>query len=128
MENVEITNEKQETSKQVVLLNYAGSGVKSCNTLSKVFIFLAVLSGVITLGYLFEYIDADWCSSEREALINCGISLISTINSIVFAVFFNALGSIAKTALYKRSILEQRFEFLKIEDVNNNDDIDEQIG
>jgi hypothetical protein len=92
---------------QQVKVNYKNSGVK---TLSGFAIFFSVIGGIALLSGLIICLVCLWNDDEINtalvsALISAGIVLL------FFATMCVGLSGIAKTALYKRTLLEQEHDF-----------------
>jgi len=99
-----------------VKVNFEGSGVKTLNgfgTFSFVIASIAMLVAVIGfIMYLAN--DMDYSSERENAII--GISMASSLFPIAIGSFAGGaickgLSTIAKTALYKRTLLEKQYRF-----------------
>lgn len=104
-------NENVTPTKQTVKVIYKNSGVKLCNVFSKVFMILAIVFVVFTILSFAEAID----DNHVEDFIAAFMCLSSAITCGALMALFKVLSSIAKTALYKRAVLEQSFEFVEVE-------------
>jgi hypothetical protein len=103
--------------KKVLEINYQGSGIKTLNgfgvfffILGAIAIFVALIGGCIYLNNIGSYI-----SDKKDALV--GASLAGTffplgIYLLAAGAVCIGLSSIAKTALFKRAVLESEYEFL----------------
>ena len=84
---------------------YAGSGVNFTHSLSVAFIVFGVL---FLLGSLILFATAD----GYEVYVSLAVTLlIMFIISLAISAVLEALSSIAKTALYKRAIMESEYGF-----------------
>jgi hypothetical protein len=103
--------------KKELIVSYENSGVKSLEGFGIFFHIIGSLAllTVIIGGFLYIVnIGNSYSSDEATALL--GASLASTFFPLVLISFFfgivcMGLSSIAKTALYKRTILEQQYNF-----------------
>lgn len=100
--------------KQIILVSYKGSGVKTLNGISILFFALGYISVFIALIGLNMYAElfGTYYSSEN----NLGLALMcyfSAIGIILFAfgAILKGLSGIAKTALYKQTLLNQKYIF-----------------
>jgi hypothetical protein len=105
--------------KKVLVVNYQGSGVKTLNrfgvfffVLGSIAMFVALIGGCIYLNNIGGY-----GSDKKDALV--GASLAGTFFSLgIYLLAAGAvcigLSSIAKTALFKRVVLESEYEFQEV--------------
>jgi hypothetical protein len=93
--------------KQKIKVNYRDSGVKTLKGLG-IFFFaigaIALLSTVI--GCLIR-----WWNDDTIDMILVSMLASASVVSLFFAAACIGLSNIAKTALYKRTLLEQEYEF-----------------
>ncbi len=100
------TNENVDSVKHLVI--YKNSEVKLCNVFSKVFMVLAIVFFILTIPSFAEAID----DNRVEDFIGAFICLSSAITCGALMALFKVLSSIVKTALYKRALMEQKYEFV----------------
>jgi ABC-type antimicrobial peptide transport system permease subunit len=92
-----------EIEKQKVMINYKGSGVKTLSRFGVFFFIIGIIAAIIAaIGFLRYLTNAD---------TSTGLSLASSffptaIGLLASAAVCTGLSSIAKTALYKRILLE----------------------
>jgi len=88
--------------KQKVTINYKGSGVKTLKVCS---ISFFILAGILAA-------TAFIVSTNRYS---SGVEIVSFLGGAIFIFAFGlmllGLSTIAKTALYKRTLLEEKYEF-----------------
>jgi hypothetical protein len=117
--------------KKELIVSYEGSGVKTLSGFGVFFYLigsLAFLTAIIGGGLYLQNIGSSYSSDQSEALL--GVSLASTFFPLGLLLFFfgvvcTGLSSIAKTALYKRTILEQQYDFKHIMPANIIEDMKE---
>lgn len=106
--------------KQKVVFNYKNSGVKTLNGFGVFFYVIGIIAAAITVIAFLAYLG-DMDSSSGET----GLSLASsffpvTIGSFVSGAVCTGLSNIARTALYKRLLLEEKYLFEEeVKDKNN---------
>lgn len=93
--------------KKKIKVSYAGSGVHLTSVLSKVCFILALIC-VLPLIVLMAHADGFTSYSVAIAIL-----LIGAISLLVSGALFQAISSIAKTALYQRFMMEQDYEFIE---------------
>jgi len=109
--------------KQKIKVNYWNSGVNTLYGFGKFFLiigFIAMLVAII--GFIVYLTNFDSYSGAENAII--GISLAASffpisIGSFAAGAICKGLSTIAKTALYKRTLLEEQYYF---EETNHNTD------
>jgi hypothetical protein len=113
--------------KQVLNVSYKSSGVKTLNGFGVFFFVVGIISLLIAVIGGFVYLgNSDSYSGAETALV--GASLAGTFFPIGILLLFAGavcagLSGIAKTALYKRTILEQQYDFKEavIKQMRKND-------
>jgi len=100
-----------EEQKKEIKVNLKDSGVKTLNGFGTFFFVVAIIATFVTIIGLFMYLTMDY---ESKRLI--GISLASSFFPIIIGSFAGGaickgLSTIAKTALYKRILLEEQYHF-----------------
>ena len=84
---------------------YAGSGVNFTHSLSVAFIVFGIL---FLLGALILFVTAD----GYEVYVSLAVTLlIMFVISLAISAVLEAMSSVAKTALYKRAVMEAEYEF-----------------
>jgi hypothetical protein len=123
--------------KKELIVNYEGGGVKTLSGFGVFFHIigsLALLTAIIG-GFLYlQNIESSYTSDEDKALL--GASLARAFFPLgLISFFFGAvcigLSSIAKTALYKRTIFEQQYDIHDKSETNIDkqvDDVNETNG
>ena len=96
--------------KQTVIVSYKNSGVKALKVVGYVLHILAIISFFVTFVYAIMAFDTARSNSAANLFI---VSLGVTISLTVTGHICNALSTIARTALYKRCLLEQQYNFEK---------------
>ena len=100
-------------------VNYKGSGVKTLAGFGTFFFIIASIAALFAaigfIMYLANVMDDRW--EMANAMI--GISLVSSslpiaIGSCAAGAICQGLSSIAKTALYKRTLLEKQYQFKEL--------------
>ncbi len=96
--------------KREIKINYDGSGVKTLKTFGNTFFIVAVIALVVAVIGLFVYLGSDGYESMA------GISVAASFLPIAMGSFAGAaiclgLSTVAKTALYKRTLLEEQYNF-----------------
>ena len=107
--------------KQNIRINYSGSGVKTLNGLATFFFIMASVEAlvfvIVFMRYIVNYMDYD-LPLELKTIIQA-ISVADSYFRIAIVFFasytiFKLLSNTAKTALYKRTILEEQYCFVDI--------------
>jgi hypothetical protein len=104
--------------KKELIVNYEGSGVKTLSGFGVFFYVigsLALLTAIIGGVLYLQNTGSSSSSDEADAIL--GVSLASAffplgLLSFFFGAVCSGLSNIAKTAFYKRAILEQQYDFL----------------
>ena len=94
--------------KETIIVYSKGSGVKGLETLSVICYVVACL--MVAGGFIYSVDSYDWL-----------VFLASLAPALLFTVFGALLrgqSTIAKTALYKRIVMEQKYEFTDIDNLN----------
>jgi len=89
-----------------IFVNYAGSGVKLLKIFGWIFAGLAVLTACVGLIALvagkLDFVDLEF-----------SIGIYAVFASLASCALFLGLSTMAKTALYKKTLLEQKYNFEK---------------
>ncbi|MDR2653298.1 MAG: hypothetical protein LBC68_13500, partial [Prevotellaceae bacterium] len=98
--------------KQKIVVNYKNSGVETLNGFGTFFFVLGCISALVCIVGIVIYAD----DSNYEKTAYAGLSLASAflpiaIGSLAFGAICKGLATMAKTSLYKRTLLEQQYEF-----------------
>lgn len=101
---------EQSTSKEVVKINFANSGVKTLKGYATCLAVMAVLCALATIAS-FAALSSDGGSTNVILAISFAVI---TLSCSVFSAICVVLSSIAKTALYKRALLEKEYEFKEV--------------
>jgi hypothetical protein len=104
--------------KKELTINYSNSGVKTLNGLAVFFVIASVISGITLLVGFFMWVgNLDGYSSSREtAAIGLAIfhsSIFSFLLSIALSAICFGFSSVARTALYKRALIEQDYDIVE---------------
>jgi Mn2+/Fe2+ NRAMP family transporter len=103
------------TEKDKIKVNYSDSGVKTLYGFAIIFIIFAVFATIVTIiGFIMYLVNSDSYSGDADAAT--GLALASAflpvaINLFALGAIAFGLSSVAKTALFKRTLLEQQYEF-----------------
>ena len=101
--------------KQFIKVNYQGSGVKTLNGFGTFFLIIGYTAmPVAVVGFIIYLANLDSWSGEKMAMT--GLSIAYSFFSIAIGSFAagaicKGLSTIAKTALYKRTLLEEQYNF-----------------
>ena len=106
------------TIDEKVKISFEGSGVKTLNGFGTFFFIVASVAALVAVIGFIMYLanDMDYSSEMKNAMI--GISLASSffpisIGSFAGGAICKGLSTIAKTALYKRTLLEKQYQFVE---------------
>jgi hypothetical protein len=106
------------TPEKKVKVDYQGSGVKTLNGFGTYFFVIASIAVLVAVIGFIMYLanDMDYSSERANAMI--GISLASSFFPIAIGTFAGGaickgLSTIAKTALYKRILIEGQYRFVE---------------
>jgi hypothetical protein len=108
----------KEGTKKEIKVNYQESGVKTLKGFGTFFLIIGSIAALITVIGFIMYLANDIDSRfERENALT-GIALASSllpisIGSFAGGAICKGLSSIAKTALYKRRLLEEQYSFVE---------------
>lgn len=99
-------------------VDYQGSGVKTLNGFGTFFFFIASVAMLVAVVGFIMYLanDMNYSSEQENAML--GLSLASSLFPIAIGSFAGGaickgLSTIAKTALYKRILLEEQYRFVE---------------
>jgi hypothetical protein len=96
-----------------VKVNYKGSGVKTLSVFATLFYILGFAALVFSLTGLLLYKDGSGDLGVQAIGVTLASAFLPTSVFMLFsAAVCSALSGIARTALYKRALLEQEYEFL----------------
>lgn len=91
--------------RQPIYVDYSGSGVKTTKGWATFFVVIGCISLLLAIiGFIRLLSDY---RVEADALA----ALLTSISAFIIAAILTAISSIAKTALFKRALLEQEYEF-----------------
>lgn len=91
--------------KQNVRISYSGSGVQTLSGFGTFFFIIAVISIIVA-----------FVSFASIVLMNyAGIFITNAITSLAAGAICKGLSTVAKTALYKRMLLEKQYNFVESE-------------
>ncbi|HHV86242.1 MAG TPA: hypothetical protein GXX42_10600 [Petrimonas sp.] len=104
-----------------IKVNYNGSGVKTLHKFGTLFILIGIVATILVVAALIMYSEEKssyngYSSVRQEASVAVpfGIaSMVLAICSYAFGAICLGLQSIARTSLYKKSILEQNYNFIE---------------
>ena len=104
--------------KKEITVNYENSGVKTLKGFGAFFYVIGTLAMLCAAIGFIMYLSHQGYSYREEALI--GISLAASffpisIGSFAAGAICKGLSTIAKTALYKRLLLEEQYSFVEEE-------------
>ena len=104
------------TPEKKVKVDYQGSGVKTLNGFGTFFFVIASIAVLVAVICFIMYLAMDYSSERANAMI--GISLASSFFPIAIGAFAGGaickgLSTIAKTALYKRILIEGQYRFVE---------------
>jgi len=91
--------------KQDVRINYSGSGVQTLDGFGTFFFIVAAISIIVAVISLMTIIG----------IVSAGTFFSIAISSLASGAICKGLSTIAKTALYKRMLLEKRYNFVEAE-------------
>ena len=95
--------------KKVVKVDYRGSFVKTLSILGLSFFILGIISIIPTIVGFINYLKGN----SSEYYINMADYFLTyTIVLITSGAICRGISTMAKTALYKRALLEQEYEFM----------------
>lgn len=103
--------------KQIVIKGYPYSGVKTGNWFGVFFMVIGVLAVITTaIGFIMYLIASGSRYGEEDAIL--GLSLASTFFPISIGSFASSaiclcVSTIARTALYQRTLLEETYDFVE---------------
>lgn len=111
--NLIIMEQPKTTSKEVIKVSYAKSGVKTLSGFATFFFVIAILSSVVA------FVTFIWFLSELGGYHNDSAEALAVFTSFIYvalACYLSGaicagLSSIAETALMKRSLLEKDYYF-----------------
>jgi Na+/proline symporter len=118
MDRQELNNEGTNSAeKQKIVFSYENSGVKTLNGFGVFFFIIGAIAVLVALIGLIMYVmnSGDSYTDNKETAI-IGISLASSFFPIAIGLLVSGavcvgLSSIARTALYKRALLEEKYMF-----------------
>jgi len=108
--------------KKEIKVNYQESGVKTLNGFGKFFMIVGSISALVAvIGVIIYLSNLGYYGNKEYALI--GIALASSFFPISIGAFAcgaicKGLSTIAKTALYKRALLEEEYSFVEELQIN----------
>jgi len=107
----------EEKEKETIVINYQGSGVKTLNGFGTFLFVIASIAMLVAVIGFFMYLGNDMDSSKEMKDALTGLSMASSffpiaIGSFAGGAICKGLSTIAKTALYKRTLLEKQYCFL----------------
>lgn len=91
--------------KQNVSISYSGSGVQTLNGFGTFFFIVAAISIIVALISIMSIIG----------IMTAGIFITNAISSLAAGAICKGLSTVAKTALYKRMLLEKQYNFVESE-------------
>jgi len=91
--------------KQNVRISYSGSGVQTLNGFGTFFFIVAVISIIVAVILTVSIVGIG----------TAGIFITNAISSLAAGAICKGLSTIAKTALYKRMLLEKQYNFVETE-------------
>ena len=114
----EVIQENEENEKIQIKVNVEGGGVRTLDFTGTLLMTIGIISAIVTIvGFIMYLVNKDGYSSDLEyAMI--GISLASTflpvaVCAIAGGAICSGLSTIARTALYKRKLMEQDYKFVE---------------
>lgn len=104
--------------KNLIKVNYNGSGVKTLSGFGTFFIVIASIAIIIALINIIIYVDSlNSYSWERDNYASCysiAVYFFSlSVGSYAIGAICLGLSTITKTALYRRTLLENQFIFVE---------------
>ena len=103
--------------KQKIYVNYSNSGVKTLDGFGKFFYVIAVIAtlimvigGIMFLANIGSYSGRDEAAAGGAMFIS---SLPIVLGSFMAGAICRALANMAKTALFKRLLLEEKYDFIE---------------
>ena len=101
-----------------IKINYKGSGVKTLDGFGTFFFVIASLAALVAVIGFIMYLANDMDSRSEMEYAMIGLSLASSflpiaIGSVAGGAICQGLSTIAKTALYKRTLLEKQYQFVE---------------
>ena len=91
--------------KQNVRISYSGSGVQTLNGFGTFFFIVAAISIIVAVILTVSIVG----------IATAGIFITNAISSLAAGAICKGLSTVAKTALYKRMLLEKQYNFLESE-------------
>ncbi|MDR2970349.1 MAG: hypothetical protein LBU83_00260 [Bacteroidales bacterium] len=92
-------------------VKYAGSGVKTLYGFGIAFYIIASIAILITIIGIFTYFLADYSKEQINGLSLASSFFPIAISSFAGGAICQGLSTIAKTALFKKTLLEEQYNF-----------------
>lgn len=97
--------------KQKIYVYYKGSGVKTLEGFGTLFIVLGTIAATVIVICFFGYLMGSYKGDTVGALM---LNLLPTsVGLYAFGAICKGLSTIAKTAVFKRQVLEEQYDFLE---------------
>ncbi|HBG40945.1 MAG TPA: hypothetical protein DDW85_05985 [Porphyromonadaceae bacterium] len=96
--------------KKEIKVDYSGSGVKTLNGFADFFIIIGILSSIalaVSVGLFLESLE----TGDSDGGILFPSSLASMVMSFAAGAICKGLSNIAKTSLFQRTILKEKYTF-----------------
>lgn len=97
--------------RQPIYVDYSGSGVKTTKGWATFFVVIGCISLLLAIIGFIRLLS-DYRVEADAALA----ALLTSISAFIMAAILTAISSIAKTALFKRALLEQEYDFNQSKD------------
>lgn len=95
--------------RQPIYVDYSDSGVKTTKGWATFFVVIGCISLLLAIIGFIRLLSEHYVTDDDLAAPLTG--LLTSISAFIIAAILTAISSIAKTALFKRALLEQEYDF-----------------